>query len=186
MNLKLAAFIKTLRTRGKSGVYVGRLNPIHVGHQALAQILIEAFPEEHLILIGSCAHPVSIRHLFKFRDRSLFVKELFPTARIAPLPDFESDEDWFHALEEIMRLVGLEPSETVFIGGCEEDVNFYHGQGFKVEIINRFDGTTKNVSGSEIRDCLIHGRSLDGLLDPKIIPLVEERFRIRWAEAVKR
>ena len=185
MDKKLRKYIKILQERGEYGAYVGRLNPMHSGHQALINLLLEAFPTKHLIGIGSCSHSVSIRHLFRFSDRGTFILSIFPTARIAPLPDFESDDDWFYALETLLRLSGMEPSKTVFIGGCDEDVNFYNGRGYKVEIINRFDGTTTNVSGTEIRDRLIHDRSLDQLIDPKIAALVKERFKARWAEAIK-
>lgn len=185
MDDKLAAFIETLQAEGESGAYLGRLNPMHLGHQALTEVLTTAFPKKHLLMVGSCSHAISIRHLFKFSDRRRFINEVFPDARVAPLSDFETDDEWFHAIDTLLELAGLDPQKTVFIGGCEEDVHFFEHR-YKVKIINRFDGTTTNVSGTEIRDSLIHGRSLDGLLDPRIIPVVQETFRLRWAEAVKR
>ncbi|MBP9757240.1 MAG: hypothetical protein KBD06_01435 [Candidatus Pacebacteria bacterium] len=186
MDDRLAEFVRMLQDQGESGAYLGRLNPMHLGHQALGEVLTTAFPTSHLMLVGSCSHLISIRHLFKFSDRYKFINTVFPNARIAPLADYESDDDWFHAIDVILRLAGLDPAKTVFIGGCDEDVHFLQSHGYKVQIINRFDGTTTNVSGTEIRDALIHGRSLDGLLDPKIIPLVQETFCVRWAEAVRR
>jgi nicotinic acid mononucleotide adenylyltransferase len=182
VNKKLTEYVKKIRALGEGAAYVGRLNPMHLGHQALIEVLVEAFPENHLILVGSCSHPVSIRHLFKFSDRARFISKVFPSARIAPLPDFDNDEEWFHAMDKIMCAAGMDPSKTVFIGGCEEDVSFYHGRGFIVEIINRFGGVTKNVSGTEVRDTLIQGRSLRSLLDPRIISDVKETFRLRWSE----
>ncbi len=186
MDDKVAPFIKMLQEEAEGGAYVGRLAPMHLGHQVQTEILTTAFPNKHLLLAGSCSHAISIRHLFTYSDRVKFIKVIFPGARIAPLADFESDDDWFHAMDSLLELAGMDPSRTVFIGGSEEDVSFYHGRGRKVKILNRFDGITVDVSGSKVRDSLIQGRPLDGMVDPRIIPLVQETFRQRWAEVVKR
>ena len=186
MDDTLFKYVELLRSQGESGAYVGRQAPMHLGHQAQNEILTTAFPKRHAIFVGSCAHEISIRHLFSFADRARFIKTVFPDARVVPLPDFERDDDWFHAIETLLELFGIDPKRTVFIGGCDEDVRFYNGRGYKVQIINRFDGTTTDVSGTKVRDSLIHGRSLDGMLDTRIIPLVEETFRKRWAEVTSR
>ena len=172
--------IKDIRAMGKFGVFVGRINPMHLGHQVQIDLLIKAFEKQHLVMLGSCNKPISIRHLFQHEDRSEFVHAVHPAARIVPLPDFDDNQSWFTALDHLIQASGGDPKETVFFGGCEEDVLFYNGTGRKVYIVNRFEGMTKNVSGTEIRDALIEKRSLEGLLDPQIIPLVQERFAVRW------
>ena len=168
------------------GVYVGRLCPMHAGHQTLIESLIEVFPENHAVLIGSCNKPISIRHLFSYADRGDFVKAVFPNARIAPLPDFETDASWFRALDDLLSVMGVNPMQAIYIGGSKEDVEFYYDNGRSVHIINRYNGPTTKVSGSEVRDAMIEKRSLYGLLDPKIIPLVQERFATRWSEVRSR
>lgn len=168
---------------GDCGVYVGRLNPMHLGHQALIDSLIQTFGQNHLLLIGSCNKPISIRHLFNYADRCDIVRAVFPDIRIAPLPDFEgSDALWFRALDDILQLAGIDPANALYIGGSREDVEFYGLFGRRVEIVNRFDGKTVNVSGSEIRDALIEHRPLEAMLDRRVIPIIQKRFAIRWQE----
>lgn len=165
-------------------LYVGRFCPVHLGHQVLMGGMIKAFPENHAILIGSCNEEMSLRNLFNFTDRHDFIRILFPESRIAAIPDFNDDESWFNALDGIIRLAGVEPSRAAFIGGCEEDVAWYYRNSRNVHIVNRFSGTTINVSGTEIRDHLISRshKKLLKLLSPKIVDLVCERFDLRWNE----
>ena len=168
------------------GVYVGRLCPMHFGHQAMIQALVEVFQEKHTVFIGSCNKTISIRHLFSYEDRSNFVRTIFPEIRIAPLPDFETDESWFRALDDMLVLAGADPLKAIYIGGCEEDVDFYYKYGRGVHIVNRYGGATVRVEGRQVRDALIEKRELDELLDPRIIDLVKVKFDIRWNEVRNR
>jgi hypothetical protein len=104
---------------------------------------------------------------------------------IVGLPDYNSDEVWLSALDDILLSVfgneSISPHrELVFFGGCEEDVEFFIKAGRKVHIMNRFDGTTPKVSATEIRDDLLYERSLEGKLPPVIIPSVQEEFKKNW------
>lgn len=181
--MTLEEIVQTLRSLGLFGVFIGRMNPMHLGHQFQIEMLLRAFAERHLVMIGSCNKDVSIRHLFNYDDRSDFIHAVHPSARVVPLPDFGKNEIWFKAIDHLIHAAGAQPKDVVFIGGCEEDVQFYGGTGRKVHIVNRFEGITKNVSGTEVRDALISGRSLEGMIDPRVIPLVNERFAHRWQEA---
>ncbi len=161
---------------------------MHLGHQALIETMLKAYDERHLLLIGSCNKETSVRHLFTYEDRRAFIKAVFPGARIAPLPDFEDDSAWFQALDDIVSISGGNPSTAVHIGGCQEDIEFFVDQGRTVRIINRFSGATPMVSGTQIRDALITERAsaLKECLDERIIPMVTERFRLRWDEVRKK
>jgi hypothetical protein len=181
LNKELEKVVEDLRGASPFGAYVGRFCPTHTGHQVMMEVLQRAFPgPNHLLCIGSCNKPLSIRHLFDYEDRRDFIRILHPKIRIVPLPDFVEDSAWFAALDDLLRVGGMDPAEVTFIGGCQEDVQFFFTHGRRVHIVNRFDGMTTNVSGQEIRDGLIHGRSLENLLDARIIPSVEARFKLRW------
>ncbi len=175
-----------LAKTGDQGMYVGRLCPIQLGHQRLIEALTLAFPKRHLVALGSAGKPISYRHLFNYADRAEFVRAVFPRARVVPLPDFEEDAVWFRALDHLIEASGGDPVRTVFIGGCEEEMEYFARYGRKTHIVNRFAGDTPSVSGTEVRDALIGGRSLDGMLDARIVPLVAERFTLRWAELRRR
>lgn len=183
--IAVAEQLKPLHDRYDLVIIVGRFCPMHVGHEAMIGGMIDAFPHQHIVLIGSCNEKMSMRHLFNFDDRVSFIKTVFPSCRIAPIPDFPNDDQsWFTALDNILMLAGADPQRVAFLGGCEEDVEWYYRFGRNVHIVNRFQGTTTNISGTEIRDHLINNdkKKLSRLLNPKMIDLVLERFRERWAE----
>ncbi len=176
--------VHDVRKMGSFCVFVGRLGPMQLGHQFQVRILAEGFPGRHLLALGSCSHSISHRHMFNYADRSDFVRAIYPHVRIIGIPDSDNNDDvmWFRFLDDYIRAAGGDPQDTVFLGGSEGDVEFYEGTGRKVYIVNRFDGTTTKISAEEVRDALIHGRSLDGMLDPRLIPIVQERFTLRYHE----
>ena len=163
-------------------VYIGRFCPMHYGHQALIGGICAAAGNSHQIFIGSCNKPLSYRNMFDFSDRYTFITEVFPKANVMPLPDFDKDYIWFEALDSCVRSKGIDPKEVIFVGGCEEDVQWYRDFGRKVVIVNRFAGLTVNISGTEIRDHLIGGNleKLKTFLDPKIAELVADKFRVQY------
>lgn len=163
------------------GVYLGRFSPMHRGHQVLIQKLLETYGERHVLLVGSCNHPVSFRHLFTYRDRCEFIQQVFPNARLIGLPDFDEDEDWFRQLDDTLALAHVDVTQATFVGGCQEDMNFFIESGRRVHIFNRFSGETPKISATEVRDALIEHRAVENLLDPRIVDLVVQRFSIRWA-----
>lgn len=181
----IAAELLGLRTNYDMVVIVGRFCPMHVGHEAMIGGMIKAFPQKHIVLIGSCNERMSMRNLFNFNDRTSFIKAVFPGCRIAAMPDFpDDDKSWFTALDSILCLAGVNPQKVAFLGGCEEDVEWYYRFGRNVHIVNRFQGTTINVSGTEIRDHLISDdvKKLSTLINPLMLGLIRECFRDRWKE----
>jgi cytidyltransferase-like protein len=189
MKNRKSSISSQFKEHGTAGIYVGRFNPMHLGHQAMIKGIVDAFGENHLILIGSCNEGQSIRHLFNYEDRATFIQTVFPHANIAPLPDFEDDATWFRALDDMIRLGKLDPAKAVYVGGSEEDVGFYFKNGRNVHIINRYAGKlTVNISAAEIRDALIGNRkaALKKYLDRRILPMVTDRFAVRWAELRKK
>jgi hypothetical protein len=142
---------KAVVTDGSFGVFVGRLCPMHLGHQAIIESLIQTFgPTNHLVLLGSCNAPLSYRNLFPYSERIKFVRACFPNVRIAGLPDYDTDEEWFAALSDIIGLDRFSLNNVIFVGGSKEDVRFYHDRELNVCIVNRFEGLTPKISASEV------------------------------------
>ena len=167
------------------GVYVGRLSPMHLGHQAQIDGLLRDFGDDHLVLIGSCNKAISFRHLFSYQDRAAIVHAVYPGLRLGPLADFEDDPCWFRALDDILQLAGINPAAATFVGGCQEDISFFIDAGREVKILNRFGGETPKVSATEVRDALIERRSIDGMVDPRVHDLIRTTFDKRWAALSK-
>ena len=163
-----------------TGVYVGRFSPIHIAHEQVINKMLEIHGDGSLIVIGSCNTPPSMRHFFSYVERRGFVQTLFPNVPTIPLPDFVSDDDWMLALDDMITLGGGNPHEVVFYGGCEEDLVFFLDRNRKCEILNRFDGTTPKISATEVRNALLHGQSLDGMVNPKIQSELAGLFHEHW------
>ncbi len=165
----------------KYAVYVGRFNPIHAGHTAVADEMFRLHGfDGSLIVIGSSNAQSSLRHFFSYEERKNFLKKIFPEARIVGLPDYGNDQEWLSALDDILSATGMKPEEVTFFGGCEEDLRFFGDTGRPCHILNRFDGTTAKISATEIRDALILGRSLEGMIHPAIADDLQTLFKDKW------
>ena len=163
------------------GVFVGRLCPIHLGHEAVIKKMREDCGEKNcMVIIGSDNSPISLRHFFCYEERREFLRAIFQDIKVVGLADFQTDSEWLVALDDLIRLTGADPDQVVFYGGCEEDVTYYASLGRKVSILNRFDGSTPKVSATEVRDALIHGRSLKGLISKKLVEGIKKTFSNKW------
>lgn len=170
------------------GVFLGRLSPIHLGHEQVIDHMMDTCgPDNSTIIIGSSNTPTSMRHFFTYEERRDLVKRLYPDARVMPLPDFSTDQEWMVALDDLLEGAnGKEHSGKVrFFGGSDEDVQFFLDAGRDVKILNRFDGTTPKISATEVRDSLLHERSLEGLLNPTIEEFVVKLFWEKWEQFKK-
>ncbi len=172
--------------RNRFGAFIGRFSPMHLGHEAQIRRMLEEFGGNHLLLVGSCSHDISFRHMFTLRDRMEFIRRVFPDAKLVGLPDFESDDDWFLQLDNMLALTGTDPNTVLFAGGCTEDVSFFLERGRPVHILNRFNGETPKVSATEVRDALIERRPIAGLVSDVLVEPITKRFDERWATLRKK
>ena len=162
-------------------VCVWRVCPLHLGHQAVLDAMIKKFGIKNcLLVIGSSNAPLTMRNLFSYAERKGFVEKIYPDLRVVPISDYPTDAEWILALDDVLQFGGLDPREVTFFGGCAEDIEFFLEAGRKCEIMNRFDGSTPKISATEVRDALVEGRSLDGLLDLRIVKDVKEAFKGKW------
>jgi nicotinic acid mononucleotide adenylyltransferase len=170
----------------KLGIFVGRFSPTQLGHEMVAKHMIEICGiENSLLVLGSSNASMSFRHLFSYENRRSFLKKIFGDIQIIGMPDYPTDREWLMALDDILSLKKINPREATFFGGCEEDIHFFLEAQRKCEILNRFDGSTPRISATEVRDALIQGRSLEGLLNPIIMDDVQNAFAINWNQFKK-
>lgn len=160
---------------------MGRLCPIHLGHERIINKMIADCGEENcLVVVGSSNTPMSLRHFFSYEERRDFIRKVFPKIKIVGLPDYRSDSEWLKALDDILALAGLDPGEIKFFGGCEEDVRFFMETNRSVTVLNRFDGSGPITSATEIRDCLIERRPINQLVNPILVEDLQTAFRKKW------
>ncbi len=169
----------------KHGVFVGRFCPMHLGHEAIIRKMLDE-SENPVIVIGSSNNSPSMRHFFSYEERRSVIKKVFPEIPIVGLPDYSNDAAWLVALDDILRVTGADPATSVtFFGGCEEDVRFFFEAGRACLLTNRFDGSTPKISATEVRDALIHDRSLENLLNPAVAGDVKALFTEKWEQFKK-
>jgi bifunctional NMN adenylyltransferase/nudix hydrolase len=170
----------------KTAVYVGRFNPIHLGHvNVIRQMLDKHRASNTLVIIGSSNTPQSLRHFFSYEERKFFIQKLFPDVRLVGLPDYNNDAAWISALEDILKLAGMDIKDTVFFGGSKEDTRFFEEAVYKVHIVNRFEGAQARISATEVRDALMLSKPLDGLVHEDIHSDLREIFAKNWEKFKK-
>ena len=158
------------------GAIVGRFGPLHDGHVDNINIMFETC-EQALIIIGSYNAAITWRYMFTFEQRYKMLHEVFPEARIIGLGDFKDDDDaWLYAIDRILLDSGMVPEETTFFGGCKQELSTFTEHGRLIRPVNRFDGTTKPVSATQVRDALDEGRPITGLVPPVIESYIIEIF----------
>lgn len=169
------------------GVYIGRFNPIHAGHEAVIDQMVKYFGHHSLIIIGSCSEPQSMRHYFTYKERRDFIKALYPHTKVVGLSDFPGDDEgWFTALYDLIQTCQHDIGKVEFFGGCDEDVYWLKEKGHNVTILNRFSGSTPIISATGVRDALIHDRSLDGMINSNLQERMRTLFKRKWAEFEKK
>ncbi len=170
----------------KYGIYVGRFNPLHAGHCTVIENVLKVHGiEKSLIIVGSSNTGFSLRHFFSYGERVQFIKKVFPDLKVVGLPDYRDDKEWLSALDDILNVAGIDPKDVTFWGGCQEDIRFFCDDGRDYHILNRFDGTSKKISATEVRDALIFDRSLDGLVHSAIISDLTKLFKEHWEKFKK-
>lgn len=171
----------------RHAVYIGRFNPVHSGHEAVIKAMITEFTAENcLVIIGSSNKEQSLRHFFNYEERRMFIKMLNYTTKVIGLPDYDDDSVWSIALDDILDVAGFDRTETVFFGGCDEDIALLKKDSRNTRVINRFDGSTPKISATEVRDALIHDKSLDGLVNPSLHTYMKDFFKRKWSQFEKK
>lgn len=163
----------------KQAIYLGRFSPIHIGHEYVIQQMLNRYGYAGTtIILGSPNAQPTMRHIFTSDQRWQFIKQIFPQINIYELPDYPTDEAWLAALKNLLgEVIGSNPmQEARFYAGFDDDVELLKVTGYKVTIINRYDGTTPVVSATQVRERLMNKEQIEGLVNPIIIDAVQRAF----------
>lgn len=158
------------------GIFVGRMCPVHKGHMRMIDSLIQQYGyDDSLVFIGSSTAKISYRILFSYEDRRRWLKQLYPQLKIMGLPDApESDKTWFAMLDDYINCAFPGEKEILFIGGSQEDVEFYYNYGRSVHIVNRDEF---KCSGTNVRQLLLMEEDISKFVDSRIVEDVQNTFR---------
>lgn len=160
------------------GVVLGRFSPLHKGHEALIQAMIDRHGLAHsFVLIGSSQAERNAKTPYSYEARKEMIQLRFPGVPIAPLPDVAKTEAEFETTNErwLAQIALLEASlgaSFTFYGGSEIDLK-YLSERFPVLVL--YPRTTIPVSATQARKALRENdhEVLDTVLDARIQPLAK-------------
>ncbi len=175
----------------KIGVFVGRLCPIHVGHQATIDKMIEECGMSHsLIILGSVGQKVTYRVLFSYAQRKNWIRHLYdPKLRIVGLPDFPNDNhSWRELVFDLIHSsfmhtyegedLDMEDMEIMFYGGSIVDLEMFSDVGCKIRVVDR---TSMPVSATVVRDMALRGMDVS----PYIHHYIHDDFKRKFAKVME-
>jgi phosphopantetheine adenylyltransferase len=172
----------------KIGVVAGRFCPPHAGHmRVIGRMVEECGVDRSLVIIGSCASPLSFRVLFGYSDRKRWLRRVLPKGlRIIGTPDYPGDDPlWVEVMFDQVSAIFPEvvgpradyhpgPVEVVFYGGSEEDVAVVSRAGFATAIVDR---NGQPCSATNVRQLLLNEEPVSKFVDKRIEKEVVEIFR---------
>lgn len=169
------------------GVYVGRFNPIHMGHQrTIDKMLFNHTLQHSLLFIGSANATLSLRNLFSYRERKEFIQTIYPELKIIPLADQDSDEDWFESLIDMVEVAfPFFYQIHLYCGDLVDIANFPHDDKITIQIVDRYKEQV--YSATEVRESIMNDnmKALRNLVDHRIVFNVYSRGRARLHELVR-
>lgn len=163
-------------------VYCGRFMPLHRGHEAVIDRMRKAYPDHRIVLVlGSTNTPLSLKNPFTYEERRTFLKKVFPTLAVVPLPDYPTDYEWLAALDDVLTARGIPTASCTFFSGAQDDIPFFVASGRRYVIVNRYDGTTPNISATEVRGALMSGVPISAVVNGLLVGEVSNIFLSRLA-----
>ena len=163
----------------KCGLYIGRFQPIHIGHESIIRrMLLEC---DHVIIaIGSAQESGTLRNPFTVEQRTdlicnVFYREIIH-ARMSIIPindrgDISNDASWGeYVFEQLAQHTALVP-DVVYEGEESERSTWYDSLDVEVVRVSRSDIP---VSATLVREAIKDGPSVsEYMLIPRAI-----RYRI--------
>ena len=145
----------------KCGLYVGRFQPLHVGH---TNIIGKMFDECEVVIIavGSAQESGTQRNPFDFATRSQWIVETFSTRKnhilhVVPIPDREhpsNDASWGdYLLDKVWSATEMTP-DVIYEGEEGERAHWYDNLNVSVIKVPR---TIIPISATEIREGILAG-----------------------------
>lgn len=153
-------------------VYIGRFQPLHLGHvNAFKHVLGRA--DEIIVVVGSAQYSHTTRNPFTAGERITMVRlalreEKIDAERyyIIPIRDLHIHKMW------VAHVVSLTPEFSVVYSNEPLTSTLFREEGIKVEPIPFFDRNT--YSSTEVRRRMLHDESWRGLLPSTVADYIEE------------
>lgn len=143
----------------KCGLYIGRFQPIHIGHESIIRQMLNEC-EQVIIAVGSAQESGTERNPFNFYQRADLITNVFYQHIIAgrmsiiPLKDREkpsNDASWGDYVFDIVKSLTAKVPDVIYEGEEDERSTWY--DNLDVEIV-RVPRNKIRVSATELREAL--------------------------------
>lgn len=144
----------------KCGLYVGRFQPLHIGHYDIIDRMINEC-DTVIIAVGSAQEYSTKRNPFSYGLRASLIFKSFswacPNIIIIPVPDREhpaNDASWGdYLLNTVKTYTGLTP-DVIYEGTETERTHWY--DNYNIPIVN-IQRSILPISATELRQALLNG-----------------------------
>ena len=167
----------------KCGLYIGRFQPIHIGHESIIRKMFDEC-EKVIIAVGSAQESGTERNPFTFEQRADLIINVFYQQIIAgrmsviPINDRENpsnDASWGdYVFRNVYNIIGVIP-DVVYEGEEEERNTWYDNWNVAIERISRLDIP---VSATQLREALASEKDTLMFSTYQLLP-VAIQYRIR-------
>lgn len=156
----LADWYEVYTSTKQYGLYIGRFQPFHYGHQSVINKIIDD-GREPLILIGSSNAEISEKNPFIAHQRREMINLVYPNIRYGVINDYDNNQDWIDRIalvkEQVLGKVILyahnKPSEAGKYG-LEKEQFMSHLLEPHFQIKDISDSTPVPISATDIRNDL--------------------------------
>ena len=165
----------------KCGLYIGRFQPIHIGHESIIRKMLEEC-EQVIIAIGSAQESGTMKNPFTFEQRADLIINIFYQYVIAgrmsviPLRDRvtpSNDASWGdYVFRNVHNIIGMLP-DVVYEGEETERNTWYDNWNIDIVRVPRSDIP---ISATQLREAIL--KNEDMLVVFKMLPAAI-RYRIK-------
>ena len=144
------------------GVFIGRFQPFHLGHQFVVQEALKKI-DSLVLVIGSSNLEASLKNPFTFAERKDLIQKnlefFLPSSDLSRIhligvPDFpQNNEKWMNAVQQGVQTFSPSHGKISVIGHDKDESTYYLNlfkdfKNFDVMLLNNY----KDISGSKIRE----------------------------------
>ena len=159
----------------RCGLYIGRFQPIHIGHESIIRKMLKEC-NTVIVAIGSAQEHNTQRNPFNFYERkdlitNIFYREIISgQLTIIPLKDRENpsnDASWGDYVFDKVKWFTNEKPDVVYEGEEAERNSWYDNLGIKVVKVPR---TNIPVSATKLREALADPHDSLGFTPYSMLP----------------
>ncbi len=154
------------------GLYVGRFQPFHIGHQDAIKYVLEKV-DELVVVIGSAQYSHTSSNPFTAGERLVMIRRALTQAGlnhgklwIVPVPDVHLHMLWVSAVE------GYTPKFNVVFSNEPLTRRLFTEAGYKVEDVPFFD--RKVYMSTVVREKMLAGDSWSSLVPKAVADFINE------------